>query len=202
MADDSGGPGGLAEEESARGELYLLLGRLLKMPPEADDLKRLGALEGDDSELGSALATLAAAARARSLAAIREEYHDLFIGVGKGELAPYASYYLTGFLYEKPLSALRADMSALGIARADEVCEPEDHIAALCEMMAGLIDGAFGKPADLATQQRFFDAHIGSWAPRFFEDLEAATSAVFYMPVGTIGKLFMGIEAQAFEMAA
>ena len=93
-------------------------------------------------------------------------------------------------------------MSKLGIARADAVREPEDHIAALCEIMSGMITGAFGEPADLATQQRFFDAYIAPWAGKFFEELEAAESAAFFMPVGTIGKLFMEIEAQAFQMAA
>ena len=80
--------------------------------------------------------------------------------------------------------------------------EPEDHIAALCEMMCGLITGAFGAPADLARQQAFFDTHIAPWAERLFEDLEAASSANFYKPVGTIGRLFMRIELQSFEMAA
>src|SRR3546814_15777160 len=74
--------------------------------------------------------------------------------------------------------------------------------AALCEMMAGLITGSFGAPADLAGQRHFFDTHIGCWAPRFFEDLQAAQSAVLYMPVGTIGRLFLAVEAEAFDMAA
>src|SRR3546814_1226921 len=92
-------------------------------------------------------------------------------------------------------------MAGLRIARADDVKEPEDHIAALCEMMAGLITGSFGAPADLAEQRHFFDTHIGCWAPRFFEDLQAAQSAVLYMPVGTIGRLFLAVEAEAFDMA-
>jgi TorA maturation chaperone TorD len=174
----------------------------LRSPPTADGLRGVSALKGDDSELGRAMKVLAAAARAAQPEAVEDEYHTLFIGVGGGELTPYTSYYLTGFTYEKPLAKLRIDMGKLGIGRAEDVSEPEDHIAALCEMMAGLITGAFGAPADLATQQRFFDTHVAPWAKRFFEDLEAANSAAFYMPVGTIGKLFMGIEAQAFEMAA
>src|SRR3546814_9000572 len=69
-------------------------------------------------------------------------------------------------------------------------------------MVAGLIGGSFGAPADLTEQRRFFDTHIGCWAPRFFEDLQGAQSAVLYMPVGTIGRLFMTVETQAFDMAA
>ena len=34
-------------------------------------------------------------------------------------------------------------MARLGIEQADGVSEPEDHIASLCEMMAGLIEGVF-----------------------------------------------------------
>ncbi len=202
MAQDAGDSGGIAEEETLRAELYALLGWLLKAPPSAEDLQRAAALEGDDSELGRAIRVLAAAARVTQPEAVEDEYHTLFVGVSDGELTPYASYYLTGFTYEKPLGKLRIEMKKLGIAKSDDVPEPEDHIAALCEMMAGLITGAFGEPADLATQQRFFDTHIAPWAPKFFEDLEVAASAALYMPVGTIGKLFMGIETQAFQMAA
>jgi TorA maturation chaperone TorD len=91
-------------------------------------------------------------------------------------------------------------MARLGIGRRDDVPEPEDHIAALCEMMAGLITGAFGEPASLDEQRRFFTRHLASWAPRFFEDLQAARAAVLYMPVGRIGRIFIAIEAEAFGM--
>ena len=91
-------------------------------------------------------------------------------------------------------------MARLGIARADHVKEPEDHIAALCEMMAGLIEGSFGEPAPLGAQRRFFDGHLAAWAPQFFADLESARAAVLYAPVGTVGQAFMAIEATAFTM--
>jgi TorA maturation chaperone TorD len=160
------------------------------------------ALVGDDTDLGKGVKALAAAARATTVEAVDEEFFDLFIGVGQGELLPYTSYYLTGFLNEKPLAVLRQDMAELGIGRLEDVKEPEDHIASLCEMMAGMITGAFGAPVDLDRQRAFFDRHIGCWAPRFFEDLQAARSAVFYMPVGMIGSVFMSVESQAFRMAA
>ena len=183
----------------------MLLAQLLREPPGPAELSGLRQLDGDDSLLGEAIGALAGAAKATDESKAKREYHDLFIGLGQGELLPYGSYYLTGFLHEKPLAKLRGEMNKLGIRRADDVKEPEDHIAALCEMMAGLITGAFsqdGQPAELATQRQFFETHIGCWAPRFFEDLEAAPSAAFYMPVGTIGRLFMAVEAQAFDMAA
>ena len=198
----SGGKRAVAEEDVLRANVYALLGRLLRSPPTANDLRRLGSLKGDATDLGQATSALAAVARGARPEAVDDEFHTLFIGVGRGELLPYGSYYMSGFLNEKPLSKLRIDMAQMGIGRAKGVAETEDHIAALCETMAGLITGAFGEPADLAVQQRFFDAHIAPWAGKFFDELEAAEAAAFYMPVGTIGRLFLHIEAQAFQMAA
>jgi TorA maturation chaperone TorD len=192
----------ISEEDQLRAGWYALLAQLLSREPSEELLAMLRGLEGDESELGQGIKALAAAARGTSVESARQEYFDLFIGVGQGELLPYASYYLTGFLHEKPLVRLRNDMAELQIARADDISEPEDHIAALCEMMSGLITGSFGEPADLPVQRAFFDTHVGCWAPRFFEDLQAAQAAVLYMPVGTIGRLFLAIETQAFDMAA
>jgi TorA maturation chaperone TorD len=195
----------IAEEDRQRALAYGMLARVLAAPPNAEMLEGLGRIttSGPPSSAATALDELAAAARRTTPAALDDEYHALFIGVSGGELNPFGSYYLTGFMYEKPLAHLRGDMARLGIARRDEVKEPEDHIAMLCEMMAGLITGELGDaPASLVAQQAFFDAHLGSWAPRFFEDLETAEAAQFYRAVGKIGRLFMEIEQQAFAMAA
>lgn len=185
-----------------RADAYGLLARLLCDAPDRDLLDLIADITGDDAPLGSALSALAKAAASVSTEAVREEYHNLFIGVAGGELKPYCSFYLTGFAYEKPLAKLRLDMNQLGIARRESIKEPEDHIASLCEIMAGLITGAFGAPADLETQQRIFDRHLAPWARMFFEDLHAADNADFYKSVGTVGLLFMEIETTAFEMAA
>ena len=119
-------------------------------------------------------------------------------------MRPYGSYYRAGFLHEKPLADLRHDLRALGVARSATASESEDHIAALCETMFGLITGAFGAPddplGDLHRQAAFFTAHIDSWAPRFFADLQAAPSALFYRPLGRLGAQFVAIEAEAFAM--
>ena len=192
----------VAEEDQLRAQCYWLLARLLASAPDRGLLDLVGGLTGDETELGVAINTLAKAARATTVSNAEEEFFNLFIGVGQGELVPYGSYYLTGFLNEKPLASLRLDMSRLGMSRAEGVVEPEDNIASLCEMMAGMIMGDFGEPVDLPTQRAFFDRHIGSWAPRFFEDLEAARNAALFMPVGTIGRLFMVVETEAFQMAA
>lgn len=172
-----------------------MLGRLAALTPAPG---RVGAPD----DFGRAVAALAAAARATTDAAVADEFHDLFIGVGRGELIPNGSYYLTGFLNEKPLAALRQDLATLGVARRAGLPETEDHLALLAATMAGLIAGAFGAPAPLAAQRRFFTAHIGSWAGTFFQHLEHAESARFYRPVGTLGRLFVAIETTALAMDA
>ena len=190
----------ITEEDRARAQVYDLLGAALARPPSAQLLQRLSAIDGDASSLGQAFAALSAAARATEPSAAEEEYNALFIGLSQGELTPYASYYLTGFMHEKPLARLRGDMARLGIAPSKDTAEPEDHIGMLCEIMAGLIEGRFGPPADLAGQRKFFDAHLAPWAGRFFADLAAAKSARLYMPVGSIGRRFIDIESEAFAM--
>lgn len=187
-------------EDLLRARQYRLLARFLARPPDETLLQLAAGFEPDDTDLGRALGALAKVAARATIRAAADEYFDLFIGIGRGELVPYASYYRTGFLYERPLARLRADMMRLGIARAQEVKEPEDHVAALCEMMAGLIEGDFGEPLGLAAQRAFFDAHLAPWAGRFFADLGAAKAAVLYAPVGAIGRVFMDIEATAFGM--
>lgn len=178
-----------------RANLYALLGHLLSDVPDAAVLRRLGALGGDASPLGRALGSLAAAARAAEAEALAHEYHDLFIGLGRGELLPFASYYLTGFLHERPLAELRADLARLGIARADGVHEPEDHIAFICEVMAGLLRG--GAPEEA---ERLLQRHLKPWAARFFTDLEGAKAAMFYRAVGTLGRELMDVELAAAEL--
>jgi len=191
-----------SSEDRLRADLYNFLGVLLAAPPDATILAQTAGLSGDDSELGQAVATLARVAGTSNPAAVEREFNALFIGLTRGELLPYASYYLTGFLNEKPLARLRADMRDKGLARADSVFEPEDNIASLMEMMGALIVGRFGEPAALAEQQAFFDSHIGPWAAHFFTDLEQAKSSVLYAPVGAVGRAFMEIEQEAFRMAA
>ena len=192
----------IAEEDQLRADLYDYLGVLLSAPPSKALLKKTAALSGDETDLGSAITSLARVAASRGEKAAESEFNALFIGVGRGELLPYASYYLTGFLNEKPLAVLRNDMASLQISRAANVFEPEDNIASLCEMMAGMITGRFGKPASLDRQKEFFNRHIGPWAGHFFADLEGAKGSVLYAPVGAIGRVFMEIEKQAFRMAA
>ncbi len=158
-------------------------------------------LEGGDSEIGEAISTFATLAKRMTQKSAAEEYTLLFYGMGAGgELLPYASHYLTGFLHERPLADIRRALSELGVERAEGNTEPEDHAAFLCEVMHGLIIGTWGEPADLCTQRAFFEIHLAPWIERFFADMEKAQSAMLYMPLGTIGRLFMAVESDAFSM--
>ncbi|MDZ7710423.1 MAG: molecular chaperone TorD family protein [Roseovarius sp.] len=191
----------ITEEDALRADLYDFLAALLARPADAALLKKCAALTGDDTALGQAVSALARVAGVSTPRAVESEFNALFIGLGRGELLPYASYYLTGFLNEKPLASLRRDMAARGMRRADTVYEPEDNIASLMEMMAGLIRGRFGAPGTLGDQKVFFGRHIGPWAGHFFTDLEGAQSSVLYASVGALGRVFMEIEAEGFRMS-
>jgi TorA maturation chaperone TorD len=184
--------------EEARAQKYALLAALLRQAPDAALLRRIARLGGDATPLGSAHAALARAARVAPPDQVAREFFDLFVGVARGELLPYASYYLTGFLHERPLARLRADMRTLGLERAECVSEPEDHAAILCEIMAVLIGGE--STATLARQRHFFEKHLAPWIGRFFADLETAEHAEFYRPVGTLGRLFIEIETEALAL--
>ena len=185
--------------DQARAEEYALLGSLLLTPPDAGFLARLACLQdSSDTLLGCAHAALGKAAASASADAVAREYLDLFIGVGRGELLPYESYYLTGFLNERPLARLRGDMMRLGIERAAGHSDPEDHLGTLCEIMSGLAGDHFVVPA--GEEQDFFQRHVAPWAARFFADLEGAKAAKFYRSVGTVGRLFIEIETEAFAM--
>lgn len=190
----------VSEEDAMRANLYGLLGSTLFNAPTDEMLSSLAGLKGDSSELGRAFLTLSKLAAATDQSAARDEYDSLFIGMGRGELLPFGSYYLTGFLNEKPLAKLRNAMTELGISRNDDVKEPEDHIGSLMEMMSGLISGTYGTPASTPVQQQFFATHIDPWASHFFSDLEKAETSRLYQPVGTIGRLFVSIEGDAFSM--
>ena len=186
------------EIDAARAQEYAQLASLLVRAPDAPFLKKLSALRGDATPLGVAHVALAEAAGKISVERVEREYFDLFIGLGRGDLLPYASYYLTGFLHERPLARLRADLAPLGIERVEGNYEPEDHAATLCEIMAGIVGGTLPAPAD--TDRHIFEKHVSPWIGRFFADLERAEAASFYRQVGTLGRVFIEIEKQAFAL--
>lgn len=146
----------VTQEDRLRADLYNYLGVMLAGPPDQMLLDQTAGLEGDDTPLGQAIQGLARVAKVSKPKSVSTEFNALFIGLGRGELLPYASYYLTGFLNEKPLANLRRTMASLGMTRAKDVFEPEDNIASLMEMMAGMIVGRFGRVATLDQQQQIF----------------------------------------------
>lgn len=202
------GPGVMPPEEAGRRAIYAFLATVMYGPPgeRASAIAKEFAVPG--SELGDAFQGFLDAFDDSSSQTNSSEYHDLFIGVGRGELMPFASYYLTGFLNEKPLADLREDLDALGFVRAPGVKEPEDHLAALCDVMGALIDGTWELDGsgetefDIYNQENFFKAHLRPWAGRFFADLETAKAAGLYRSIGRIGKEFMRVEEEAFAMVA
>jgi TorA maturation chaperone TorD len=188
-------------EDVLRARCYRLLACFLSSPPATDDLEGAARLSGDETELGRAVSMFARVCAGSNAASVAAEYHDLFIGLARGELVPYGSYYLTGFLHEKPLSKLRQDMARLGVEREQSVAEPEDHIASVCEMMAGFIDGSLGHALSLEEQRAFFATHVGSWVPVLFRDMEEAKASVLYAALGSVGRAFLAVEERAFAMA-
>lgn len=185
---------------AGRARLFALIGRLCVAPPDADLLRALRDLAGDGTQVGQAVQALALAARDASHDAVDREFFDLFIGVGRGEVLPYASYYVTGFLHDRPLADLRADLRRLGLERATGVAEPEDHLGFLCEAYAGLLAGNFEGGAREA--ERLFARHMAPWAGRCFSDIERAQAARFYRAVGTLGRTAIEIEQAAAALPA
>jgi TorA maturation chaperone TorD len=188
------------EVDAARAQEYALLATLLTRAPDAALLSRLSELRADASPLGLAHAAVAEAADKATVTSAEREFFDLFIGLGRGELLPYGSYYLSGFLHERPLARLRDDLARIGIARRDGVVEPEDHAGILCEIMSGLASRRLPAPPD--SDRLIFDKHMASWIGRFFTDLESAEAADFYKWVGALGRVFMDIEREAFDLPA
>src|SRR6202048_1901377 len=191
LARDSGiAFGGIMDEiDTARAQEYALLATLLARAPDAQLFLRLAGLQGDATPLGLAHVALAEAARRTTVERVEREYFDLFVGIGRGELLPYGSYYLSGFLYERPLARLRAALSRHGIERSAGHAEPEDHAATLCEIMAGFAGGRFS--ASPEAEREFFEHHVAPWMGRFFSDLEQAQAAHFFSTAGTLGRVFI-----------
>ena len=189
------------EDQLVRASTYSLIAALMRNAPDDSMLQRISGLVQPDEKTGDdllmAMSTLGLSAKMLTPAAIEDEFHDLFIGLGKGEVVPYGSWYLTGFLMEKPLSDLRDDLARLGYQRSDDTSEPEDHVAALCEVMSMMI----AESVDVDRQQHFYTTHMENWLARFFADLTQAKSAVFYKSLGRFGAAFCALESEYFDMS-
>ena len=181
-----------SEENSWRANTYRILARFLSAPADKTLLALLSGIEKEtefeNRPLARAWNQLAFVAEDADSESVSDEFHALFIGVSRGELLPYGSYYQSGFLMEKPLALLREDLQILGFQRRQETHEPEDHVSALCEVMSLLINEGDPRQTD------FFESHIASWISQFFNDLEQAESADFYKSVARMGTAFFIFE--------
>ena len=196
-------------DQQARADSYRLIGTLLAAAPSAELLDLLRALQIPENEPSSAgrdsiapaWAALQNAAQQATPEALERDYWRLFIGLGRGELVPYSSWYLTGYLMEEPLAILRGELAKLGFSRHQDSGEPEDHVAALCEVMAELITTDSTPNQQFGQQQQFFTAFIQPWMSRCFDDLAAIDDAPFYAAIGRLGATFMAIEQRYFAMS-
>ncbi|WP_197703177.1 TorD/DmsD family molecular chaperone [Sulfurifustis variabilis] len=189
------------EEERARADVYSLIAALLGRPADERMLLLLRTLDtggATGTQMAPVWDLLRQAAHDARAEEVADEYQELFIGIGRGELVPYGSWYLTGFLMERPLAELRTDLARLGFERDENVREPEDHVAALCETMSLLIAG---EDVPFEAQREFHEKHVAPWMGRFFNDLAQARSARFYRAVGLLGEQFMKLERAYFAMA-
>ena len=190
----------IENEQRYRAGAYGLLAALLRAVPDQPLLDHLVEMspesDAEPDALFEAMSGLATAARNIDPGQLEDEYNALFIGVGKGEVVPYASWYLTGFLMEQPLSDLRDDLRALGFERSAATHEPEDHAAAIFEVFSVMISEA----TSLSEQRRFFETHMKPWLERFFADLDSARSAEFYKPVAQFGAAFIELESAYLSM--
>ena len=184
----------ISHEDALRLGTYSVLGALLAQPPSSELLEQLAAAGGDsDSDaLGRAWTLLAAASQKADVAAVRQEHNDVFIGITQGEITPYASWYRNGELMDAALVALRRDLKKLGFQRAEHTRDPEDHLAALCEVMAMLIDERSPEEA------RFFMTHLAPWAVHCLADL-GQVDTPFHAHLGRLGQTFMEVESRRLE---
>jgi TorA maturation chaperone TorD len=167
----------MAPEDVARQGVYAFLARVLCRAATAAEQEQMAALAGSKTPLNQAIAEFLQSLGETSETEVEQHYHDLFIGVGRGELLPYGSYYLTGFLNEKPLANLRVSLDRLGFARAEGVCEPEDHIASLCDVMGQLIADSATGAFVIYYQNRLFSAQIKTWASQILAPIATAKTA-------------------------
>jgi len=199
-------PRTIAPEDQARADCYALLAALFYAAPDARLLQAIVIAEeppaiGETAPLAASWRALAAAAAHVTTDALADEYQRVFIGVGVPEVFLFGSHYLAGFMNEKPLAHLREDLRALGLKRSAAATEPEDHIAAECDVMRFLISGDLhAQPASVEDQQRFFATHMQPWVLEFCAATVQSAEANFYRRVAALAQAFFAIEIEAFAI--
>jgi TorA maturation chaperone TorD len=198
-------PRSISAEDQVRADFYALLASLFYRAPD-DRLLQAIVIASEPSaeasdELLQAWRALAQASAVVSREALGDEYESVFIGVGRAPVLLYGSYYMAGFMMEKPLAALRDDLAVLGFARHADSHEPEDHLAALCDVMRALIIGGLTEaPVDIDVQKQFFSKHIQPWAGKCCDAIQAFDKSNYYRRVAAFARVFFAIETEAFEI--
>ena len=192
------------DEETARAEIYGLLAALYYAAPTPALWENLRAAVTEAPAAGALLegswGEVVATARAMSTSEVSEEYDALFGGVGKPAVYLFGSHYMSGFLNEKPLAALRGDLAALGLDRDDGMPETEDHYAYVCEVMRYLIAGEDVEIANLTRQREFFARHLQPWALVMCDAISAHPKSRFYKSLASFTHTFTQVESQGFDM--
>jgi TorA maturation chaperone TorD len=183
------------QQQTIRADIYLLLSALFRQQPTSELIVFLSELETEQSEsaMQQAWNQLKQAAIESQPEVLADEYQELFIGIGRGEVVPFASWHLTGSLMEKPLASIRHDLALLGLEREEQVKEPEDHFSALCEVMSVLT----GEEEEL--QQVFFNKHLGTWFESLTKQVKNAENANFFRSVAELAQAFMTLEQVRFS---
>jgi len=193
--DNLNQPDWYAPYANMRTDGYVLLAALLNGPPARKFISLIRNIQWDEDipePVQQQLASLKQACSTCTEEEIAAEFHRLFVGLGRGELVPYASWYREKTIQSAPLAAIRNDLSQLGIVRQADTHESEDHAGALCEIMALVSQEENDIPHN--DQANFFNNHIGPWMPDFFRDVQAARNVVFYRAVGALGSCFLQAE--------
>jgi TorA maturation chaperone TorD len=194
-------PRSIEPEDQARADFYALLASLFYRAPDARLLQAIAIAEPPSGVLASAWQKLADASNVVPEDAVHEEYDAVFVGVGKPPVMLYGSFYMAGFMMEKPLAALRQNLGELGFARADSVREPEDHLAAICDVMRAMILGDLeNKPQSVETQKVFFLTHVKPWVFACADAISAYHQSNYYRHVAGFAKQFFQVELEAFEI--
>lgn len=191
------------EDQALRADCYLFLAGLLSQAPSQAQLDALAHMGTDDSAQGAiadAWRTLSAGATEVNQKSVEEEFFNLFIGLGRGELVPFGSWFITGYLQEHPLADLRDSLQSLGLTRVEGSSNTEDHISQELAVMATMIVNQ--EEYTFEQQQAFYLQHLAPWVERFFNELSEAKSAEFYRSIGRLGVAFSAFEKQYLSMPA
>jgi TorA maturation chaperone TorD len=194
-------------EDLARADLYGLIARLFHEAPDQELLDQIVSSIPEGQEAQSEAAPLARVwqnlvemAKANPAKAWQDEFDQNFISVGRPIIILNGSFYMAGYLNERPLVEIRRALDAFGLESAEEISETEDHISALCEVMRYLIAGDDVEISNLTKQRVFFNDHIRPWHDDLFDAIDAVSEMRLYHSVASLAREFLAIEGQGFDM--